>query len=83
MYEISFTEKAKSQLGKLPREDRERVFRAIERARFRPFDYFIRLVGDRAYKLRVGDYRIIADIDGKLLLILVLRVAHRKKVYDF
>ncbi|MFH0961795.1 MAG: type II toxin-antitoxin system RelE/ParE family toxin [archaeon] len=82
MYEVFFTERARDQLGKLPREDRERISRAIERARFRPFDYFIRLVGDSAHKLRVGNYRIIADIDGKKLVILVLRVAHRKNVYD-
>tara|TARA_Y100000310_G_C20357716_1_gene657486 strand:+ start:632 stop:757 length:126 start_codon:yes stop_codon:yes gene_type:complete len=39
------------------------------------------LVGDKAYRLRVGDYRVIADIDNGKLIILVLKVLHRKKVY--
>lgn len=33
------------------------------------------------WRYRVGDYRIIARIEDEVLLILVVRVAHRKNVY--
>ena len=33
------------------------------------------------WKYRVGDFRIIAKIEDKQLLILVVRVGHRKNVY--
>lgn len=43
----------------------------------RPESYVSKLVGDPGYKLRVGDYRIIIDIDNNNLLILVIKIAHR------
>ena len=33
------------------------------------------------WKYRIGDYRIIADIQDKKVLILVVRVGHRREVY--
>ncbi|WP_285907971.1 type II toxin-antitoxin system RelE family toxin [Pseudodesulfovibrio pelocollis] len=33
------------------------------------------------WKYRVGDYRIVADIQDDIVLILILRVGHRRKVY--
>ena len=33
------------------------------------------------WKYRVGSYRVIADIQDDVLLVLVVRVAHRKKAY--
>ncbi|MCZ7372487.1 MAG: type II toxin-antitoxin system RelE/ParE family toxin [Candidatus Methanoperedens sp.] len=39
-------------------------------------------MGDPGYKLRVGDYRVIMDIDNKNLIILVLKAGHRRNIYD-
>jgi len=36
---------------------------------------------DELYRIRVGDYRIVYTIRNKILIILVLRIAHRKDVY--
>ncbi len=33
------------------------------------------------WKYRVGDYRVICDIQDQEITVLVLRVGHRKKVY--
>ncbi|MFA4955541.1 MAG: type II toxin-antitoxin system RelE/ParE family toxin [Candidatus Methanoperedens sp.] len=41
-----------------------------------------KLVGDPGYKLRVGDYRVIMDIDNKIIRILILKVGHRRNIYD-
>jgi len=60
----------------------EQVLAAIERSRIRPDHYFERLTGEPLYKLRVGDYRIIAEIDNGKLTILVVKAGHRKNVYD-
>ena len=59
----------------------ERIIAALERIRIRPESYITKLVGDPGYKLRVGDYRIIMDIDNNNLLILVIKVGHRKEIY--
>ena len=81
-YEIIFSDRAQKQLRKLERPIQERVIAALERIRIRPERYVTKLVGDPAYRLRVGDYRVIMDIDKKRILILVLEVGHRKKIYS-
>ncbi|MCK4443170.1 MAG: type II toxin-antitoxin system RelE/ParE family toxin [Thermoplasmata archaeon] len=80
-YEIIFSDKALKQLRKMERNIQERIVAVLERIRTRPDAYVTKLVGDPGYKLRVGDYRIIVDVNVKDLRILVLKVGHRKSIY--
>lgn len=80
-YEIIFSDKALRQLKKLEKNVQERIIAVLERIRVRPETYVTKLVGDPGYKLRVGDYRVIMDIDNKILRILILKVGHRKNIY--
>ena len=82
MHEIEFTKNASKQFFKLPYEIQERILSVLERARIRPHSYFERLVGEKAHKLRIGKYRVIADIFDDKLLILVLEIGLRKNIYD-
>ncbi|HSB05115.1 MAG TPA: type II toxin-antitoxin system RelE/ParE family toxin [Thermodesulfobacteriota bacterium] len=36
---------------------------------------------ERFYRIRVGDYRIIYQVDKRILLVLVVSIGHRKEVY--
>ena len=38
--------------------------------------------GDGELRIRVGDYRIIYDIEDNVLVVLVLRIGHRGDVYQ-
>jgi mRNA interferase RelE/StbE len=38
-------------------------------------------VGEPGFRLRVGDYRVLMDIDQGRLMILVIKVGHRKDIY--
>ncbi|TRZ89152.1 MAG: type II toxin-antitoxin system RelE/ParE family toxin [Methanosarcinales archaeon] len=80
-YEVIFSDKALRQLKKMEKNDQERIIAVLERIRVRPEAYVTKLVGDPGYKLRVGDYRVIMDIDNKILRILILKVGHRKNIY--
>ena len=80
-YEVIFSDKALRQLKKLEKQIQERIIAVLERIRVRPETYVTKLVGDPGYKLRVGDYRVILDIDNKILRILILKVGHRKNIY--
>ena len=80
-YEIIFSDKALEQLKKMEKNVQERIIAVLERIRIRPETYVTKLVGDPGYKLRVGDYRVIMDIDNKILRILILKVGHRKNIY--
>lgn len=81
-YEIIFSDKALIQLKKIEPNLQERIIAALEKIRLRPEAYVTKLVGDPGYKLRVGDYRVIMDIDNKKLHILVLKVGHRRNIYN-
>jgi len=81
-YEILFTDSARKDLKKLEKPVQERIVSALERIRISPERYVKKLVGDPGYRLRVGDYRILMDIVENKLIILVLKIGHRKNVYD-
>jgi len=80
-YEIRFTDKAIKHLKKLEKNDQERIIKSLERIRIRPESFVTKLLGDTGYRLRVGNYRVILDIEKEKLIILVLKVGHRKSIY--
>ncbi len=81
MYELIFSGIALKQLEKLPKEIQKRILATLERIRPRPESYLKKLIGVQGYRLRVGDYRVIVDVDGDRLAILVLKIGHRKNIY--
>ncbi|MBW2988864.1 type II toxin-antitoxin system RelE/ParE family toxin [Candidatus Woesearchaeota archaeon] len=81
MYDLILSSKAEKQLKKLQRDIQSRIVSALERIRIRPEAYVTKLVGDPGHKFRVGDYRIIMDIDKGRLLILVIKIGHRRNIY--
>ncbi len=81
-YQVIFSDLALKQLRKLDREIEQRIISTLERIRIRPDAYVKKLVGDEGYRLRVGNYRVILDLDKEKLIILVLRIGHRRNVYD-
>lgn len=82
MYDVIFSGNAKKQFLKLEKIMRERIVSALERVRIRPAAYVTKLVGDPAFKLRVGDYRVLLEIDEGKLVILVIKLGHRKNIYE-
>lgn len=81
MYEVLFTAYSVKQLKKLEKEIQKRILSTLERIRIRPEHFIKKLVGSPYYKLRVGDYRVILDVERGKLVILVISIGHRKKVY--
>ena len=81
-YHVIFSDLALKQLRKLDREIGQRIISTLERIRIRPDAYVKKLVGDEGYRLRVGNYRVILDLDKEKLIILVLTIGQRRNVYD-
>lgn len=82
MYELAYSPSAAKQLEKLEHNIKERIVVALERLRIRPESCDIKkLVGMQGYRFRVGDYRIIFDMEKDKLIILVLQIGHRKNIY--
>lgn len=81
MYDILLSEQALRQLEKLEKNTQERILKVLERIRIRPEAYITKLIGDFGYKLRIGDYRAIVDINYSKKIISVTKIGHRKKIY--
>lgn len=81
VFEIKWTEIASKQFGRLDKTIQKRIINKLESIRDNPFFYATRLVGFDVYKIRVGDYRIILGIEKNTLVILVLKIGHRSKIY--
>ncbi|PLW79673.1 hypothetical protein C0585_06790 [Candidatus Woesearchaeota archaeon] len=81
MYELVFDEKVSTYLEKLPKDISQRIFKKLQETKENPHHYFVKLSSRSEYKLRVGDYRVIADIEDNKLIIYVIHADHRSKVY--
>jgi mRNA interferase RelE/StbE len=80
-YEVIFDEAVIEKLGNFEKNLKKRIFEKIMQAKQDPEHFFKRLTERTDYKLRVGDYRIIADIDHTNKLIFITEVGHRKNIY--
>jgi mRNA interferase RelE/StbE len=83
-YRVELTTAAARQVKKLPRPARDRVLDAIEDLGEEPRPHGAKkLVGETtAWRVRVGDYRVIYDVFDDELVVTVVRAAHRRDVYD-
>ena len=82
MYEVIFDDSALEYLEKLPKDLAMRIWNKIRSTKANPHRFFERLADRADYKLRIGDYRLVADIDDSSKRIQVTLIGHRKNVYD-
>jgi len=78
---IIWPDSAQEQLAKLDRPIAKRIYEAVGRLENNPDRWVSKIVNSPYYKLRVGDYRVILDIQRNQLRILVVRVGHRKNIW--
>ena len=82
MFKIEWKEWAINQIQKLPFLLSKRIYNKINQLKDNPFSKDIkRLKNESAFRLRIGDYRVILDVDSKNNLIIILRIGHRKNIY--
>ena len=82
-YTIEISETARKQLSKLPNSIAERIEEKLLDLEDNPRPVGnIKLKGRDAYRMRVGDYRAIYTISDNILKVIVVKVAHRREVYD-
>jgi mRNA interferase RelE/StbE len=82
-YKIEITATAEKSLKKLPKKDLEKVVEAIQVLAISPFPSGCRkLKGEEdVYRVRQGNYRIIYEVIDSKLVVLVLKIGHRKDIY--
>ena len=82
-FTITWRKSTKKDLRKIPLGDVAKIIGAVEELALNPFpDGHKKLTGTHhAYRIRVGNYRVLYEVLGRVLTIDVIKVAHRKDVY--
>jgi mRNA interferase RelE/StbE len=82
-YSIKFKTSAEKEINALADRIQVRILKEIIKLSGDP-----RLLGYKklktrdAYRVRIGDYRVIYEIHDDVLVVLVIRVAHRREAYQ-
>ena len=82
-YDLLISQSAEKTLKKLPSKEAFRVATAIEKLAIEPRPQGCRKMSGETdtYRVRVGVYRIIYEVEDRFIRILVLKIGHRKDVY--
>ncbi|MEC4894552.1 MAG: type II toxin-antitoxin system RelE/ParE family toxin [Oscillatoria sp. PMC 1051.18] len=83
MYTVELTKKAQKQLKALFGENQTRISAKIDSLSTNPRPSGVKALKGltNLLRLRVGDYRIIYQIEDERLLVLVVEIGHRREVY--
>lgn len=82
-YQIEIKRSAAKALKKIPKADRARIVEKIDSfAENLPNPETTKMKGDNPFhRVRVGDYRIVYEIKDDVLVILIVKIGHRKDIY--
>lgn len=82
-YRIQISRTAEHQIKKLPLDARARVARAVQGLAVDPFPTGCRkLTGyDDVFRVRAGPYRVLYSVNAGTLIVIVLKVGHRRNAY--
>jgi mRNA interferase RelE/StbE len=82
-YTIEFLRSAVRELETLPKSRQKQIATRIDGLRDSPFPPGVKkLEGeDKLYRLRVGDYRILYEVDDSAKKLTVAKIGHRREIY--
>lgn len=82
MYRIEVRPAASRELDRIDAQSRVRIMAAIRELRRDPRPGgCVKLANSALWRIRAGDYRVVYEIRDKALIVLVVRVAHRREAY--
>jgi mRNA interferase RelE/StbE len=84
-FRIEWKKSTRKDLRKLPSAAVDKIIEAVESLAENPFPHGVeKLSGsEHAYRIRLGDYRIVYEVVAESKLVEIQRVRHRKDVYRF
>jgi len=82
-YRIEFKPSAAKEFSQLPKNVQKRITIKVNTLADNPRPRGVEKLEGREnrYRIRVGDYRVIYEIHDEVLLVLVVRIGHRREVY--
>lgn len=81
-FSLIFDPHVEKDLSKLPRELAARVFKKCQQTKDNPMRFWEKNTDRHDYHMRIGDYRVLADIDFKIKRIEVTKLGPRDSIYQ-
>lgn len=81
MYTVTWMPPAEKELAALDKGIIRRIIDRVEQIKYSPYHFVEHLTDIDAWRLRVGDYRVILDINENEKALVILKVGHRKNIY--
>lgn len=80
-YSVVFSPNSERFLNKLPKEDALRIIKKFKQIKDNPFRYLEHFEGDDYFKLRIGNYRALIEVDNGKKILFVKVLDRRSRVY--
>lgn len=84
-YRIEFVKSAKKEFEMLSAKMQSKTAEALSLLSQNPFSELLKIKklkgADHLYRIRLGDYRIVYEIRDERLVVLVIKIGHRRDVY--
>jgi len=81
MWGIEWSDEAFRDIQGIEKDIAGRIVKKLDSTKSDPPRYFERQVGSDEYKLRIGDWRVLALLDHNRKIVLIEKVGHRKNIY--
>lgn len=85
-YEIVFKKSAAKELQALPQKIQQKILDAVQLLSLNPYTELLQIKkmkgADSLYRVRIQDYRIIYVIENRLIKVTIIKIGHRKEVYE-
>lgn len=80
-WQVVWSEKSVKQLEKIDKKDAQKIYDSVLECVGEPFRVVIRLTNSPFYRMRVGKYRVILDLQQNKMIIFVVESDHRGQIY--
>ena len=85
-YEIVFKKSAAKELQSLPKKIQQKILDAVQLLALNPYTELLQIKKmkgtDALYRVRIQDYRVIYLIENQIIKVTIIKIGHRKEVYE-
>jgi mRNA interferase RelE/StbE len=81
-FDLVFKESVSRDLKEIPKQDVQRILERIDALRDDPHPPgSVKLSGKEYYRIRQGNYRVVYEVQDTRLVVIVIKVGHRREIY--
>jgi mRNA interferase RelE/StbE len=81
-YQVNLPKTVQKQLNTLPQELKQRILKTLVQLQEEPRPVnSLQMKGGQGFRLRIGDYRVLYDIDDGNKIVNLRRIGHRREIY--